>query len=129
VRSYELDSNAHVNNAIFLAYAEEVAVMHAEAIGFGRVWTQQQGGLWLVHRHEIVYHRPALFGEELELTTTVVGMRGARAIRHTRIALVDADALLAEVTTEWVWARASDMRPTRIPPAVLTAFGPAAPSP
>ena len=122
MRSYELDSNAHVNNAVLLAYAEEVAVMHAEALGFGRAWTQHQGGVWLVHRHEITYHRPALFGEELQLTTTVVGMRGARATRHTTIALAEAGTVLAEITTEWVWARATDMRPTRIPAELVEAF-------
>jgi acyl-CoA thioester hydrolase len=123
VRSYELDSNGHVNNSVFLAYAEEVAVMHAEVLGFGREWTVHKGGLWLVHRHEIVYHRPALFGQELDLTTQVVSMRGARAVRRTTIGLAGTATLLAEITTEWVWARASDGRPTRIPPEVLAAFG------
>jgi acyl-ACP thioesterase len=40
VRTYELDANGHVNNAVFVAYAEEVANQHAEALGFGRAWTQ-----------------------------------------------------------------------------------------
>jgi acyl-CoA thioesterase FadM len=44
VRSYELDSNGHVNNSVFLGYAEEVATLHAEALGFGRAWTLEQGG-------------------------------------------------------------------------------------
>ncbi len=123
VRSYELDSNGHVNNSVFLAYAEEVAVMHAEVLGFGRAWTVARGGIWLVHRHEIVYHRPALFGEELELTTQVMSMRGARAVRHTNIGVVGEAAPLAEIPTEWVWARASDGRPSRIPAEVLAAFG------
>jgi acyl-CoA thioester hydrolase len=121
VRSYELDSNGHVNNAVYLAYAEEVAVMHAEVLGFGREWTLAQGGAWVVRRHEITYHRPARFADELELTTTVVDMRGARAYRRTTIALIDA-TLLAELTTEWVWVRASDGRPTRVPEALVEAF-------
>lgn len=123
VRSYELDSNGHVNNSVFLAYAEEVAVMHAEALGFGREWTVGRGGSWLVHRHEIVYHRPALFGQELQLTTQVMSMRGARAVRRTTIALAATGAPVAEVSTEWVWARVSDGRPSRIPAELLAAFG------
>jgi acyl-CoA thioester hydrolase len=123
VRSYELDSNSHVNNAIYLGYAEEVAVLHAEALGFGREWTQGRGGAWLVRRHEITYHRPAQYGDQLEVTTTVVGMRGARAVRQTRIALADSGTLLAEISTEWVWTRASDGRPTRIPADLMAAFG------
>jgi acyl-CoA thioester hydrolase len=121
VRSYELDSNGHVNNAVYLAYAEEVAVMHAEALGFGRQWTLAQGGAWVVRKHEIVYHRPARFGQELELTTTVMDMRGARASRKTTIALAGGE-LLAELTTEWVWVRVSDGRPTRVPEAMVEAF-------
>ncbi len=121
VRSYELDSNGHVNNAVYLAYAEEVAVLHAEALGFGREWTLAQSGAWVVRKHEIVYHRPARFGHDLELTTTVLSMRGARGVRHTRIALADG-GLLAEITTEWVWVRASDGRPVRVPEDLRAAF-------
>jgi acyl-CoA thioester hydrolase len=121
VRSYELDSNGHVNNSVYLAYAEEVAVLHAETLGFGREWTTHQGGAWVVRKHEVVYHQPALFGDELELTTTVVGMRGARAVRQTSISRADGTRL-ADIVTEWVWIRASDGRPTRVPPVLLDAF-------
>ena len=121
VRSYELDGNGHVNNSVYLAYAEEVAVLHAEALGFGQSWTLRHGGAWVVRKHEIIYHQPALYGAELELTTTVASMRGARAIRQTAISLIDGGRL-AEVTTEWVWVRGSDGRPTRLPRELLEAF-------
>jgi acyl-CoA thioester hydrolase len=121
VRGYELDTNGHVNNAVYLAYAEEVATLHAEARGFGRAWTVDQGGAWVVRRHEIVYHRPAVYGDELELTTTVKDMRGARGVRETTIKLIDGTQL-AEVTTEWVWIRAADGRPSRVPSELVEAF-------
>lgn len=121
VRSYELDSNGHVNNSVYLAYAEEVAALHAEALGFGRAWTIERGGAWVVSRHTIVYRRPAVYTDELELTTRVVSMRGARAERATTIALVSGP-LVAELTTEWVWVRAVDGRPLRLPPEVIAAF-------
>ena len=122
VRSYELDTNGHVNNAVYLGYAEEVATLHAESLGFGREWTIAQGGAWVVRKHEIVYHRPAVYGDELELTTTVTGMRGARGTRNTVIKRTDG-TLLAEIATEWVWVRATDGRPMRVPDTLLRAFG------
>ena len=112
MRSYELDSNGHVNNSVYLAYAEEVAVLHAEAAGFGKAWTTEQGGGWVVRKHEIV---------DLELTTTLVNMRGARGVRQTSITRADGTRL-ADITTEWVWVRASDGRPTRVPTALIDAF-------
>jgi acyl-CoA thioester hydrolase len=121
VRSYELDSNGHVNNSVYLAYAEEVATLHAEALGFGRQWAEAQGGAWVVSKHTITYHRPAAYADELELTTSVVSMRGARAVRHTTIRRAEGQPL-AEVTTDWVWIRAGDGRPLRLPADLLRAF-------
>jgi acyl-CoA thioester hydrolase len=110
-----------VNNSVYLAYVEEVAVLHAESLGFGKAWTTQQGGVWVVRKHEILYHQPALYGDDLELTTRLVTMRGARGVRETAINRVDGTRL-TDITTEWVWVRASDGRPTRVPSAMVEAF-------
>ena len=74
-----------------------------------------------MRKHEITYHRPAVYGDELQLTTSVQEMRGARAVRRTTISLANG-VLLAELITEWVWIRATDGRPARVPHDVLTAF-------
>ena len=125
VRTYELDLNGHVNNAVYLNYAEQIATEHAEAIGFGRAWNAAQDGGWVVRRHELLYHQPAFYGDELELTTRVEGMRGARGLRYTTITRVSDGTLLTDIKTEWVWVRTSDGRPARIPPALLAMLAPA----
>jgi acyl-CoA thioester hydrolase len=122
VRSYELDSNAHVNNAIYIAYAEEVAAQHAEALGFGREWTLARGALWVVRRHDITYLAPAGYGDTLDLMTEVEDMRGARATRHTTIRLSSNGTVVVDMRTEWVWLRADTGRPQRIPPEIIAAF-------
>lgn len=122
VRTYEVDENGHVNNAVYLQWAEELTARHGEAIGFGREWSIERGGAWLVRRHEITYHRPARRGDEVELTVRVVGVGGVRGRRLTTISLADDRTPLAEVATEWVWVRVSDGRPAAVPSEIVAAY-------
>jgi acyl-CoA thioester hydrolase len=115
VRGYELDSRGHVNNAVYLSWAEEVATAHAEAAGYGREWSAARGGGWIIRRTEITYHRPAVYGDEVEVTVRVELVRGARGVRRTMIRRASDGELFAEVLTEWVWVRLSDGRPTPVP--------------
>ena len=124
VRTYEVDENGHVNNAVYLQWAEQLSAEHAEAVGFGREWSIERGGAWLIRRHEITYHQPARRGDEIELTVRVLGIGGVRGRRQTEIRLVRAGTLLTEVASEWVWVRLADGRPARVPNELVAAFSP-----
>jgi acyl-CoA thioester hydrolase len=115
VRQYEVDRQGHVNNAVYLNYAEELASRHSEQIGFGQDWAEAKGGAWVIHRNEITYHSPARFGDQLELTVRVELVKGARGQRRTTIVLVPDGRLVAEIFTEWVWVRAGDGQPAPVP--------------
>ena len=115
VRSYEIDQNGHVNNAVYLNYAEALTAEHAEEAGYGRAWMEAQGGGWILRRHEIEYNRPAVPGDELDLVVRVELVRGVRGVRRTTITRAVDGALVAEVLSEWVWVRRSDGRPVRVP--------------
>lgn len=115
VRGYELDSNGHVNNAVYLSWAEEMATAHAEAAGHGRGWSAARGGGWVIRRSEITYHHPAVYGDVVELTVVVELVKGARGVRRTTMRRVPDGTLFAEVLTEWVWVRLADGRATSVP--------------
>ncbi len=121
VRHYECDPNGHVNNAVYLGWAEEIAIEHADLSGFGPAWTAAQGGQWVIHRQQITYHHPAVYGDEVALTVRVELVRGVRGHRRTEIRRGRDDRLLADVATEWVWVRRGDGRPAPVPPAVVAA--------
>ena len=124
VRSYEIDQNGHVNNAVHVNYAEALTVEHAEASGYGRAWSEAHGGAWVVRRHEIDYLRPARMGDELELTVRVELVRGVRGVRRTTIARAADGAPVTVVLSEWVWVRLADGRPARVPPELVEAAAP-----
>ena len=122
VRTYELDQNGHVNNSVYLAWTENLAAEHAEALGFGRTWSLAQGGAWVVRRHEITYHAPALAGDEVDAVVRVEALGGVRGVRRSRFRRAADGALFAEVVTEWVWVRVSDGRPARVPADLVTRY-------
>src|SRR6202048_5487554 len=115
VRGYELDSLGHVNNSVYLSWAEEVATEHAEAAGYGRDWSASRGGGWVIRQTEITYHQPAVYGDEVEVTVKVELVKGARGGRGTSVRRGADRTVLADVLTEWVWVRLSDGRPVAAP--------------
>ncbi|MDA8331810.1 MAG: acyl-CoA thioesterase [Candidatus Dormibacteraeota bacterium] len=115
VRQYEIDANGHVNNAVYLNYAEEMAARHAEASGFGVEWARAHGGTWVIRRSEVDYHAPARYGDRLNLTVRVEAVQGTRGQRRTTVERGADSRLLAEIFTEWVWVRLSDGRPAPVP--------------
>jgi acyl-CoA thioester hydrolase len=129
VRTYELDENGHVNNAVYLQWAENLTADHAEAAGFGREWSLEHGGAWLVRRHEVTYHQPALRGDEVEGTVRVLALGAVRGLRHTRFVRAGDGELLAEVRSEWVWVNIPDGRPARVPSELMDRYRPLLPQP
>ena len=123
VRQYELDQNGHVNNAVYLNWAEQVAIDHVEALGYGREWTQSLGGGWVVREHRVTYHQPVLYGDVVLVTTLPQKLAGVRGTRRTEIHRESDGALVTEATTEWIFVRA-DGRPARVPAEMLEVWAP-----
>jgi acyl-CoA thioester hydrolase len=123
VRQYELDVLGHVNNAVYLNWAEQVAIEHVEALGYGRDWSVAHGGTWVVREHHVTYHRPVIYGDVVLVTTLPQEIGGVRGRRRTEVHRERDGALLTEIETVWIWVRAADGRPTRIPAELLARFG------
>jgi acyl-CoA thioester hydrolase len=123
VRQYELDVLGHVNNAVYLHWAEQVAIDHVEALGYGRDWSLAQGGGWVVREHRVTYHRPVRYGDVVLVTTLPQKLSGVRGTRRTEIRRESDGELMTEAVTEWIWVRLADGRPMRMPAEVVEVFG------
>lgn len=119
----DIDELEHVNNTVYLRYIEQAVKAHAERVGMGFAVLKGLGVIPVVRRHVITYHRSALLGEELEVSTTITGFRGFRATRHNEVRRAGDQALLVEADTEWVWLDVVRGRPKNVPQVVLEAFG------
>ena len=95
----DIDELGHVNNVRWLGFVAELAGAHAAPHGGSLSALRAQGALWIVRRHEIDYHRPALPGEEIVEETWVEKMSGAKSERHSRFTRASDGALLVEAVT------------------------------
>jgi acyl-CoA thioester hydrolase len=119
----DIDENGHVNNVVYLRWAQDLGVAHwrslapAEALA---TWA------WVALRHEIDYRRALLPGETAFGRTWVSDRtEGPRFDRYIRIdAAPDGEggSMCAQVRTTWVLIEQATGRPKRVPPWMLELF-------
>lgn len=143
VRFNECDPMGHLNNASYLIYLEQIAFDAAAAAGFDRfMLTKTYGSLFVVRKHEITYHQPALENDWLLIQSWGEDARAARAWRNYTISKfhgdiagwqdgqfdratmpdVDRKDLVVSATTEFAFMNVTTGRPTRVPGEFLEAF-------
>jgi acyl-CoA thioester hydrolase len=115
----DIDENGHVNNVVYLDWAQRLAIAHwrslapADALA---AWA------WIALRHEIDYRRALLPGETGHGRTWVSDTaEGPRFDRFVRIDAADG-AMCAQVRTTWVLIEQASGRPRRVPPWMTEMF-------
>ena len=122
IEDEHVDQLGHVNNVVWINLAIDLAVAHAGSVGMDFEATKKLGGIWIVRRHEIDYHQPALPGEEVLEETWISSLRGARSVRNARFTRVKDGARLVSAVTHWAYVDTRTQRPRRIDPEILKVF-------
>jgi acyl-CoA thioester hydrolase len=124
-RPADIDDNGHVNNVVYLGWAQDLAIAH---------WTrrapaaEQAAYAWVALRHEIDYRRALLPGETaVGLTWVSDTAEGPRFERFVRIDGPDG-GMCAQVRTVWVLIEKVSGRPRRVPPQIVALFAQSEPS-
>lgn len=116
----DIDENGHVNNVVYLAWAQEIAIAHWRARAAAE---DQDAYAWIALRHEIDYRRALTPGETATARTWVAETaEGPRFDRFVRIDGPDG-AMCAQVLTTWVLIEKASGRPKRVPERMVQAFG------
>ena len=115
----DFDELGHVNNAVYLRWAQQIAVAHW---GLVASMEMKQQFLWVVLRHEIDYRDPILPGDAVEARTWLGPASGPRFDRFVDIRKPGAKRAAASVRSTWCLLDAESRRPKRVGADILEAF-------
>jgi acyl-ACP thioesterase len=121
VRFDEAGPDGLLRSSGYLRYAQDLAWIHSESEGFGREWYGQRGLTWLVRGIELDVVGEVPYGNELIVSTEVIGFRRIWARRRSEFHAPDSERPLALAITDWVLLNARGM-PTRVPAEIADAF-------
>jgi acyl-CoA thioesterase FadM len=115
VRFDECGPEGIVRSSALLRYAQDVAWVHSERMGFDRAWYAERDLAWVVRAAELEILAPIALGETLELSTAVIGFRKVWARRRTEGRRPDG-SLVTWGHTDWVMTDVVRGLPGRVPP-------------
>ena len=99
VRSYEVDSYAHLNNGVYLSWFEQGRLDWLRSKGFSYDGFAERKQWFVVARTEVDFRRALLTGDEVLMTTRLEGL-GRTSVRYRQvITAVGDDAPACEAFT------------------------------
>ena len=119
---HHLDTAGHMNSAWYLSLIEDVAIDAAAHAGWPLQSSTEAGIAILAREHRIEYLKPALLGDELQITTYIGEFRRVSATRYCLIRRASDSELLARTRTLWVWVDSATGKPRPIPDGVPRDF-------
>jgi acyl-CoA thioester hydrolase len=126
VRTYELDSFGHVNNAVYLNYLEEARSEFLRQFGLSFHDLAGSGVHLVIVEAQIRYVHPARYGDEILIRGAFRNVKPASVEIVYRLTEAASDRLLAAAMTRGAFVDAGTGRPTRAPAAFRDAFEAAA---
>lgn len=116
----DIDELGHVNNTIYLRWAQDVAISHWRSRASAEMVT---GLVWVVTRHEIDYRSALELGDDVEVRTWVdASPRGPLWIRFVDIYKGGAAKPSAQIKSDWCLLDAQTRRIKRVPADLAARF-------
>ena len=120
VRFDECGRDGAARASAYLRYAQDVAWIHSERLGFDRAWYDARSVIWVVRAISLDILAASVTADVLNVRTRVVGFRRVWARRVTDMRRSDGSAV-ALARTDWVMIDLRGM-PTRVPDAITSRF-------
>ena len=85
VRCYDVDAQMRLRPSAFMDYAQEMAYLAAEAMGFGYEQMIKDGKAWVLSRLNFIFEDTPRWGEQIDLNTWHKGPSGPFYVRDFTI--------------------------------------------
>lgn len=119
VADADIDELGHVNNVVYLRWAQDVATAHWRAAATSE---QVDAIAWVALRHEIDYKLAAVLGDRIIASTWVGSAEAIRFERFVEILRASDRRVLAAARTIWCPINRTTGRPTRVGEDVRRVF-------
>ncbi len=116
----DIDELGHVNNIVYLRYAQEIAIAHWSARAAPEMIANY---VWVVLRHEADYRAALMLGDHVEVRTWVdEAPQGAAWARFVEIRKAGAEKPSAQIKSNWALLDAKTRRVKRVPQEIVQRF-------
>ena len=120
VDAADIDELGHVNNIVYLRYAQDIAIAHWRARATEEMVADF---VWVVMRHEVDYRAQLQLGDEVEVRTWVDDApRGPAWARFVDIYKLGAEKPSAQIKSNWCMLDAQTRRIKRVPMDLVQRF-------
>ncbi len=124
VRHYECDRNGRLQYPNYLRYMQETGIEASIALGFPLDEYEARDRAWIIRRTTIQFHGDLRYGDAVEVSTWVEGLRRVQANRVYEIRSRGDGSLAARGSTDWAYLEASTGRPAAITEDLIDALFP-----
>lgn len=125
VQPQHLDEFGHTNNVVYLAWLQDVAWAHSQALGFAMADYQRIGTGCVARRHELDYLAPTFAGEVLQVATWVAENAGKVDMWRAYQIIRERDGrTVLRARTHWICIDMASGRPRRQPAEFVAAYRP-----
>lgn len=120
VAAADIDELGHVNNIVYLRYAQEIAIAHWRTRAAPEM---VDAFVWVVTRHEADYRAQLELGDDVEVRTWVDDApRGPTWARFVEVHKAGAEKPSAKIKSNWALLDAQTRRLKRVPAEFAARF-------
>ena len=115
----DLDELNHVNNVVYVDWAQDIAKNHWNSLVSNEI---KNNYYWVLLEHQIKYLSPAFLNDRIRLKTYIEKTEGVKSNRVVEIYNLNSNKLLVNSITTWCLVNAKTNKLNRITDEIRQAF-------